>query len=206
MVSTCKNPLHCWRLTLQPDPQEALEKALRHERFDLWYGSHYLRFTKTRRCDGTMLLRLQERARLVDACGTDPELHTEDQLSSPFVYEETVSVLWPTPGAAVGANVNEQKVLEFGRLFFDRAARRLDRYDDRERASIVRVPRTARPPVAPSHHLRSEQWYTGQSARIVSVGGEITLEDRAVGPHELEASLSRANRHSTTRTERGHDN
>ena len=67
-----------------------------HHRFDLWYGSHYLRFTQTQRSDGTMLLRLQERARLVDVLGGEPELLAEGQLPCAFVYEETVATLRPT--------------------------------------------------------------------------------------------------------------
>ncbi len=50
-----ERPLHDWRLSLQPDLQDALAKALWHHRIDLWYGAHYLRFTQTetpdaRRC------------------------------------------------------------------------------------------------------------------------------------------------------------
>ena len=59
--------------------------------------------------------------------------------------------------------------------------------------------------LAPSHHLPSEPWHIGQSARIVSVGGRITPEDRAVGFQEPDASLSRANLNPTERTEMGRD-
>ena len=130
MVSTRKKPLCHWRLTLQPDPQDACEKALRHHRFDLWCGSHYLRFTQTQKSDGTMLLRLQERARLVDVLGGEPELLTEGQLPCAFVYEETVATLRPTPGSAADRDVSEQDAVGSGHLFFEHAARLLDRYDD----------------------------------------------------------------------------
>ena len=87
---------------------------------------HYLRFTQTAGSDGTLLLRLEERARLAAAGLADPELLTAERLSSLFVYEEAVPELRPTLGAATGAKVSERAAADSGRRFFERAARLLD--------------------------------------------------------------------------------
>ncbi len=115
-----------WHLSLQPDPQDALAKALRHHRIDLWYGAHYLRFTQTDTSDETVLLRFEERARLVTADGIEPTLLAKARLPSRFLYEETLSL--PRYEGRAGARrcSSEQKGITLGRLFFARAARLLD--------------------------------------------------------------------------------
>jgi hypothetical protein len=117
-------------LSLRPDPRDAVETALRHRRWDLFYGSHYLRFTKTHRDDGTIHLRLQERARLVADGSTRPQLRAADQLPSLFVYEETVPQLGATSGPGAATTSDDQKLNDFARGFFARAARLLDGCDD----------------------------------------------------------------------------
>jgi|GEM_PF-3565367 hypothetical protein len=126
MATSPKSPLDHFRQTLQSDPQDVVEKALRHHRFDLWYGLHYLRFTQTTASDGTLLLRLEERARLAAGRLAEPELLTAERLSSLFVYEQTVPELRRTSDPATGANVSERTAADSGRRFFDRAASLLD--------------------------------------------------------------------------------
>lgn len=128
MPSPAEDSPRTWRQTLDPDVHDAREKALRHHRFDLWYGSHHLRFTRTDRSDGAVILRLQERARLADHEDAGPTLLTEGLLAPSFVFQET---LWPSRAAQGGRDV-DSLVLELGWTFFEHAARLLDGHDARQ--------------------------------------------------------------------------
>ena len=125
-----ERPLHDWRLSLQPDLQDALAKALWHHRIDLWYGAHYVRFTQTDTGAETLLLRLEERARLIAADGTDPRLLTKAQLSARFIYEETLSLPRGAARAGAGRCSSGQQGIALGRRFFERAAQLLDECDE----------------------------------------------------------------------------
>jgi hypothetical protein len=130
MKLTSEESRRQWRVTLQPDGQDAVAKALRHSRFDLWYGAHYLRFTKTLRSDGTLMLRIQERARLASPGDPGSVLLTAEHLSSPFGYEQSLSVSGVAPAApAIAWEDAESLVLAVCRDFFDQVARRLDSAD-----------------------------------------------------------------------------
>jgi hypothetical protein len=131
MEPGCRIPLDHFRQTLQSDPQDVVAKALLHHRFDLWYGSHYLRFTQALGSDRALLLRLEERARLADGPCADPGLFTAGQLPSLFVYEETVPELSTAPVGTTGAPASKLCAADGGRRFFDRAARLLDTWDMR---------------------------------------------------------------------------
>jgi hypothetical protein len=116
-----------WRQTMWPEPADVREKALRHSRFDLWYGSHHLRFTRTLGADGTVVLRLDERARLMDVRGAEPVLVAAPDLPSPFVYEETVSRPLRVAGRDDRPGLIEEYLHSSVLGFFDRAAALLDR-------------------------------------------------------------------------------
>ena len=63
-----------WRQGLRVDSADVIDKALRHRRFDLFYGPYYLRFTRDLEDGGRIRLRLEELARLVDSGPGDPGL------------------------------------------------------------------------------------------------------------------------------------
>ena len=119
-----------WRQSMDPDVHDVREKALRHHRFDLWYGSHHLRFTRTNAAEGMVVLRVEERARLASAPGDSPSFLTGPSLSPRFVYQETISTRASRPGAAPDCGA-DSPALERGREFFDHVARLLDRRDAR---------------------------------------------------------------------------
>ena len=89
-----------------------------------------MRSTKTRGADGAVLLRLHERARLVDGRSLNAGLVIEDELSTPFAYEETLSESGPAPDADARIGDVQRQVLDLGRRFFERAARLLDECGD----------------------------------------------------------------------------
>ena len=128
MPSPAEDSPHAWRQSLGPDVHDVREKALRHHRFDLWYGSHHLRFTRTNAGEDMVVLRLEERARLASTAGDAPPFLTGPSLTPRFVYQETISVRAIRPGAAPAGDA-ASPTLERGLEFFDRAARLLDRRD-----------------------------------------------------------------------------
>ncbi len=119
---------HAWRQGMGPAVHDVREKALRHHRFDLWYGPHHLRFTRTNTSEGMVVLRVEERARLASAPSDSPSFLTGPSLTPRFVYQETLSARAHRPDAALGWDADSLE-LERGREFFDHAARLLDRRD-----------------------------------------------------------------------------
>ncbi len=118
-----------WRQGLHADSTDTVGKALRHRRFDLFYGPYYLRFTRSLDDGGRLRLRLEELARLVEADPGGPELRPAGRAPSRFVLEEML------PGTY--ASDSRPLPLDWGRLFFERAARLLDD----EAAVSLRPPR-----------------------------------------------------------------
>ena len=114
-----------WRLGLVPeDRRDAVELALSHHRLDLFYGAHYLRFSRTHDRDGSVRLALRERARLVTRGAGPAELVDGPALPTPFALEESV------PGAA--AKVDERRATRrAARRFLRQAAHLLDELDGR---------------------------------------------------------------------------
>jgi hypothetical protein len=110
---------------MAPDVHDARDKALRHHRFDLWYGPHHLRFTRTNASEGMVVLRVEERARLASAPGDSPSFQTGPSLAPRFVYQETISTRASRPGAPPDCDA-DSPALERGREFFDHVARLLD--------------------------------------------------------------------------------
>jgi hypothetical protein len=107
-----------WRQGILDDSTDAAGKALRHGRFDLFYGPFYLRYTRSLGDDGRIRLRLEERAHLVVRCDGGADLRPVGGTSSRFVFEEVL------PGAC--ASFAGAPPLDSGRRFFERAARLLD--------------------------------------------------------------------------------
>jgi hypothetical protein len=118
-----------WRPGLRADSTDTVGKALRHRRFDLFYGPYYLRFTRSLDDAGRLRLRLEELARLVEADPGGPELRPAGRASSRFVLEEVL------PGTF--ASDARPLPLDSGRLFFERAAHLLD-----DGAAVPRRPPT----------------------------------------------------------------
>jgi hypothetical protein len=107
-----------WRQGLYVDSVDTVGKALCHRRFDLFYGPHYLRFTRSVEDGGRIRLRLEELARLVGADPGSPELRPAGRAPSRFILEEVL------PGTSAGRA--RPLPLDSGRLFFERAAHLLD--------------------------------------------------------------------------------
>ena len=108
-----------WRQGILDDSTGAADKALRHGRFDLFYGPFYLRFTRGPVDDGHIRLRLEERARLVARRDGGTDLRPSREAPSGFAYEEVL---------VADASVSRAPRLPpvSGRLFFERAAHLLD--------------------------------------------------------------------------------
>jgi hypothetical protein len=107
-----------WRQGILDDSTDAAGKALRHGRFDLFYGPFYLRYTRSLGEDGRIRLRLEERAYLVARRDGGTDLRLVGETSPRFVLEEVL------PEAA--AHFAGAPPLASGRRFFERAARLLD--------------------------------------------------------------------------------
>lgn len=118
MSRVSESSRHRWRQGLHVDPIDTVGKALRHGRFDLFYGPHYLRFTRSLEDAGWIHLRLEELARLVDADSGGPELRPVGRTPSRFVLEEVL----PAASASRACPLPP----DAGRRFFERAAQVLD--------------------------------------------------------------------------------
>ena len=118
MSRVSESSRHGWRQGLGVEATDTVDKALRHGRFDLFYGPYYLRFTRSPEDGGLIRLRLEELARLVDAGPGDPELRPTRRTPSRFVLEEVL------PGTS--ASRARSLSLDSGRRFFERAAHLLD--------------------------------------------------------------------------------
>ena len=107
-----------WRQGLHVDSDDVIDKALRHRRFDLFYGPYYLRFTRSLEDGGRTRLRLEELARLVDA---GPGARGFAQPAGPrpgsFLKRCCPALQQVAPGRSLRTR---------GRLFFERAAHLLD--------------------------------------------------------------------------------
>ena len=118
MSRVSESSRYLWRQGLHVDSADVIDKALRHRRFDLFYGPYYLRFTCNLEDGGRIRLRLEELARLVNAGPGDPGLRPAGRTRSRFVLEEVLP----------GASASRARPLppDAGRLFFERAAHLLD--------------------------------------------------------------------------------
>jgi hypothetical protein len=115
-----------WSLALDRDPRDAVDTALRHGRADLFYGRHYLRFTRRRTADGSLSLRLEERAVVVGE-GGNLTLVAAERLPSRFVCAETVPQVVGPDRSGAGLDA----VAGAARRLFARAAVLLDEADRR---------------------------------------------------------------------------
>lgn len=122
MRTTADHARHQWRLSLQPERQKAVDKALWHHRIDLWYGSHHLRFTRAH-AGGHLLLRLEERASFVGD-GPVRTLVSLEASDEPLLYEESH---WLVDDPVTGETPRADRgPTQRGRDFSARAARFID--------------------------------------------------------------------------------